>query len=464
MGWSATQEASWAQLLRRQRQRRFVGRRREIADFEEFLGDPQRRLLHIHGPGGIGKSALLECFESTAQGRGLRTEHVAARDLGTRPTSIARRIAETTSVDVWFIDGLEYWNVLDGWLRRELLPSLEASVRVVTAGREPLSAEWLTDPGWAHISGELRLTGLSTEEALELLRAWDVTPANTKRALAVARGSPLLLMLAAGGKGQASLGGDPASLVRRVVARVVRDAPTAEHQDALFLSVLAPWVDERLLQAVLQPKASIELVEWLGNEPGFISGAGGVTPHDRVRAALKELMESRAPERARELGRRVQHSQVERIASDRGAGELAMHQLVPAFQFEPHAEPFGFGTHIDAYPAALVESDVEPILQAVQHFEGDGSMRVVRRWLRRYPSAFVIARSREGAARGFSFSPLCDELHPEDASDPAFECLFAWLATWLPTGHRGVVAMRTWMTLNHYMTSCPEQGCLAAAH
>jgi hypothetical protein len=50
-------------LLDDARRRTFVGRRRELASFEDALaGRSPRRALFVHGPGGIGETTLLLDF------------------------------------------------------------------------------------------------------------------------------------------------------------------------------------------------------------------------------------------------------------------------------------------------------------------------------------------------------------------------------------------------------------------
>lgn len=52
-------------LLETARQQRFVGRRREPAGFDDALaGRSPRRVLFVHGQGGIGKTTLLWEFRS----------------------------------------------------------------------------------------------------------------------------------------------------------------------------------------------------------------------------------------------------------------------------------------------------------------------------------------------------------------------------------------------------------------
>jgi putative protein kinase ArgK-like GTPase of G3E family len=50
-----------------------VGRTAELAVFDRlFAEDPPTRVVHVHGPGGIGKSALLRQVERLGAQRGPR--------------------------------------------------------------------------------------------------------------------------------------------------------------------------------------------------------------------------------------------------------------------------------------------------------------------------------------------------------------------------------------------------------
>jgi hypothetical protein len=52
--------ARLGELLDSERHRNFVGRRREVACFDEAVaGRSPHRVLFVHGPGGIGKTTLL---------------------------------------------------------------------------------------------------------------------------------------------------------------------------------------------------------------------------------------------------------------------------------------------------------------------------------------------------------------------------------------------------------------------
>jgi hypothetical protein len=61
-------EARLGQRLSSARQRRFVGRSAELELFRAALSRdaPDFAVLHIHGPGGMGKTTLLRAFAQIA--------------------------------------------------------------------------------------------------------------------------------------------------------------------------------------------------------------------------------------------------------------------------------------------------------------------------------------------------------------------------------------------------------------
>lgn len=73
----------WGDLLRRRADHRFVGRRHELEQFRlNFLyGVPQALLFVVRGPGGIGKSALLDEYAAIATEHGFVTACASGTDL-----------------------------------------------------------------------------------------------------------------------------------------------------------------------------------------------------------------------------------------------------------------------------------------------------------------------------------------------------------------------------------------------
>jgi AAA ATPase domain len=73
-------------LLDEARRRTFVGRRRELASFDDALeGRSSRRVLLVHGPGGIGKTTLLLELRTRGRDAGRAVVLLDAREIDPSP-------------------------------------------------------------------------------------------------------------------------------------------------------------------------------------------------------------------------------------------------------------------------------------------------------------------------------------------------------------------------------------------
>src|SRR5689334_16666395 len=71
------------------RDRGFVGRAPELGAFSGALeGSADARVLLVHGPGGIGKSTLLDAFARWSRSRGHPTVRVDGREVECSVTAV----------------------------------------------------------------------------------------------------------------------------------------------------------------------------------------------------------------------------------------------------------------------------------------------------------------------------------------------------------------------------------------
>jgi hypothetical protein len=128
-----------AARLRRARERRFVGRAGELELFRAALDTPEPpfTVLWVHGPGGVGKSALLRAFADSAADAGATATLLDLRDVEPSPSGFTTALGEPGRV--LLLDTWESAAPLDGWLRERFLPALPADSVVVVAGRVPPS-------------------------------------------------------------------------------------------------------------------------------------------------------------------------------------------------------------------------------------------------------------------------------------------------------------------------------------
>ncbi|HIG73002.1 MAG TPA: ATP-binding protein, partial [Bacteroidetes bacterium] len=85
---------SLRQRLRRSRRSHFVGRQRERDLFRETLDAEvlPYHLVYVHGPGGIGKTSLLEEVRAMAEARAFEVARLDARDLSPTPAAVSRAV------------------------------------------------------------------------------------------------------------------------------------------------------------------------------------------------------------------------------------------------------------------------------------------------------------------------------------------------------------------------------------
>lgn len=310
--------------LREKAERRFVGRDFELAELGNALvaesGGAQ--LYFVHGPGGIGKTTLLERLKRDATRAGIVCASVDASAVAATPMAVIAAIAEElaliattvtlqaiaaamTSLDcrLLLIDSFDAMADASGWVREKLLPALPAEVRIVVAGRNAPDTHWTAHPLWSEAMRCIELNSLSSEESSHLLQVHAVDEAAHGAIIELSHGHPLALVLLAAemhkyGKIPSNLGRDA---VRELIKRCVSAAPTPLHRTALEVSARARTTTVALLAGVVDPLQAPSLFNWLSEQCYMNVGARGLSPHDLVRDVVDENLRWRDPEGSRAL-------------------------------------------------------------------------------------------------------------------------------------------------------------------
>lgn len=446
------------------RQRLVVGRTAEIALFREALRahEPPFAVLHVYGPGGIGKTTLLREYQRLAVRAGRPVAWIEGRDLDPSPDSFLRYLGGVLGSSsevpveepaVILIDGYEYLAPLDGWLRERFLPDLPAKCLVVIAGREPPAASWRTVPEWAALARILPLRNLEPEAAKAYLRRRRIAKAHDAAVLAFTHGHPLAISLVADMLAQRDAGTtfdlrEQPDILRTLLDCLVRDTPGPEFRRALEVCAHARVTTESLLAHVIGGTEATRLFAWLRGLSLVEQGPHGLYPHDLVRDVLDADFRWRDPEGYRSVHRRIREHVLERMRTASGTEqEQVLFDLVYLHRHSPTMGPYyswkSFGT---AYAEPLAADGHAALLELVHAQDGEVAAATARYWLSRQPEAFYVFRGPAKRIYGYGFLLAVREVRDEDLRhDILLQRAYAYARTNAPPRHgEALLLARHW--------------------
>jgi hypothetical protein len=470
------------------RRGRFVGRLEELALFRSALlnREPSFAVLHIHGPGGVGKTTLLrefarlaaECgrpvvwldgrhIDPTSPGFLLAVQH--AMQPGGSDTSGG--VASCDELD-WppaatlLIDTYEALTPLDAWLRETFLPRLPARSLIVIAGRNPPTPAWRTDLDWAALTHCLSLRNLRPEESLTYLATRGIPADRHANVLDFSHGHPLALALGAdllaGGERQTlNLTQEP-DVARVLLELFVQQVPSPAHRRALETCARARVTTEELLADVVGHADAPALFAWLRGLSFIEQGPEGLFPHDVARDALDADLRWRDPAGFRELHDRLLHRLARQIqALDGRKQQRAYFDILYLSRHSAAMRSFYDWEALgNAWAEPATPADGPGILEIVRRHEGDVSARIAAHWLARQPEAFYAFRSPGQQLTGFTAALLLEEANPVDcAVDPAVSA--AWAAAQPRPGER-VLHHRFYLDREQYQASRSAHNLISA--
>ncbi|HEX6417729.1 MAG TPA: AAA family ATPase [Acidimicrobiales bacterium] len=429
---ASRQEGTLGEVLASRRRGRFVGRDAELELVRSALDptDPPFAVLWFSGPGGIGKSTLLDVVADEIEAAGGScVVRLDGRDLAASPSSVLAALHSalgglegsdepTAAPDesdepiaaphgrlVLIIDAYERLGAVDAWVRTGLLPRLPADTLTLVAGRRPPGSGWRADAAWRDLLRVVSLRNLEPDQSRRYLRACEVDDALHDRLVEVTHGHPLALSLLADvvvRGGEAALDPLAPDLVGTIVRRFVDVVPDGPRRRALEVCALARATTEALLRDTLGPDVARDAFAWLRDLSFVESGPDGLLPHELARDVLDADLRWRDPDGYKDVFRGVRGHIYTALKSARGRDQQrAAFDLKFLFRNVPSVlSPLDWDAWGRHYPEPAGPHDGGRILELVAAAEGQASAAIAARWLALQPKAFVVVRGEDGDARG----------------------------------------------------------------
>ena len=444
-----------------------VGRDDERALFSAALAADTLpfHVVHVVGPGGVGKTTLLREFERLAQDAGAAAALLDLRDVVATPDGVIEAVraafadAPEDARRVLLLDTFEAAQELDGWLQRVFLPGQPADQLVVVAGRHPPGPSWTADAVWADAVRTFSLGNLSDAEAEVFCTHRGVPEAERPGVLAFTHGYPLALALVAERlrqtPGQPFVPSEAPDVVRVLLDRFLRDVPSPEHRTAIEGAALVRAVTEPLLAALLAGAADAPAVTalfgWLRGLTFVDDGPRGLVLHDVAREAIESDLRWRDGERYAELHGRARRFYTSRLLVEGQETALVLGDYVHLYRDNPVVAPL-LGPLVGAWRGAAVHparpmcaADVPALVAMTRRHEGDAAAEVAAHWFAAQPTATEVFGRADGTIAGFLTALALDETEAADRAPDALARV-AWAAaerTRRP-GER-VLLFRFWM-------------------
>ncbi|QXJ25622.1 ATP-binding protein [Actinomadura graeca] len=441
-----------ADRLATARRRGFVGRHGELARFRELLADRDApRVVFVHGPGGVGKTALLHQFGWLGERQGRRLVRLDGRELAPVTSAVTAAlgaqlgepggdppaaIGEVPGL-LLLIDTLEALAPLDRWLREELMPRLPADALAVLSGRDRPSLGWRADPGWRELLETMPLGNLDPADGRRMLAARGFPDADGDAALAFTRGHPLALALVADARAQRGSAVAPAApdVIAALLRTLVDTVPSPGHRAALEACAQVLGLTEPLLAAMLDRPGTAPLFDWLRDLSIIEHGTRGLYPHDLVREVLAAEARWRNPDGHAAAQRRAAayyRAQFQR------AEPAAQRNLLLDFAYlhrdrsvlKPFLGNLGpGGTDADTLQATAAADGDRPLLRSwVAAHEGAEAAALFDHWAARQPGGILVVRDEAGEPAGFSFQLAVEDMDDRDRrADPVAAAVAAHL-------------------------------------
>ncbi len=472
-------------------ERLFVGRAAQCQLFEDAVSADlfPFSMMHIHGPGGIGKTSLLYELKRRCEIAGVPAYYLDTRILEADPVAFQNGLSDILKTDdsvmpasilgtdgkcVLMLDTFESMFTLEQWLYTEFFPELSDKVLIVVASRNPPSSTWTDNPGWRTLIREAPLRNLSPEESRQFLDRTGLPEQFHQAAIDYTHGHPLALSLVAQSMQtdkQVSFDGElEPDFIKVLLDRFVREVPGEQYREALEACVLVNHLTEPLLSVMLDQPDVRDLFEWLRNLSFIESGGRGIFPHDIAREVLEAELKWRNPEMHKLFNTRAR-AHYKALLNDAGPEQQGNILKDYIFLHRDHAIVKPFFVQLQAQwqgdtPAVSTDRfqprDLEGIEAMVVKHEGEKAASIAKMWIHAQPENVIVFRNQKGKVEGFL---LLLALHQIDKTslkkdEVVYNCLAHINEVGALRPGESATLFRFWMDAEGYQNISPVQSLI----
>ncbi|HEY6879989.1 MAG TPA: ATP-binding protein, partial [Polyangiales bacterium] len=399
-----------------------IGREPELAVLERCLHADAPAVTFVHGLAGIGKSALLAALVPRLAQQGARVVQLDGRAVEPTPHGLLRalsqavatseqtgselgdHIARMTDPCVLAVDNMEALRLVEPWLRREFVPHLPSSARVLLFGRNPPQPAWLTSPGWSGLFCDLQLGPLAPDAVHAWLGKRGMPEPTRSRVVSLAQGHPLTLELAATSweRGRVFDGQRAAELLELLAQSCLADVEDERLRAGIDAACLVRRVTRPLLEAMLAKPVQATLLDAMLQLPFMERTDDGIAMADAVRRPLEARLRAIDPTRYQSLRQAAwQFLQEQLKASPDAVSWRTAADVLFLVRHPELREAF--------FPSAVTHFTVEQALPfdeaaimtiAARHEPPEGCA-ILRAWWRELPAAFQVVRDAHAVVQGF---------------------------------------------------------------
>jgi ABC-type uncharacterized transport system ATPase subunit len=366
----------------------FVGRKPELEMLMHAINAPELPFVvaYIHGPGGIGKSFLLQNLTGKITSSISQATFLDCRDI--EPT----------------ITGLQTF-----------VPGLPDAVLILIASRYAPKTAWLTTSGWQSLFKEIELRELSDEESTQMLKTRLLNSDQIQRVKMFAHGHPLALELGAAAlRTQPDLEvhlGSPAKIITQL-SRVLLSDLSKDMIEAVEAVSTVRWTTEPILRALMELTEVRNIFDKISELPFVFPTQEGLILHDVVHDAVSNDLKSRDPERY--CLYRSRAWQFFSSESQKAQEHLLWHLTADMLYLIENPiirEAFFPKGSSDYVLQSATKDDYLDIVEIAFGEETQEAARLIEQWLNQHPESFSVAKGPDNKVAGFYF---CFEPHKVD--------------------------------------------------